>query len=88
MNLPPISEEILVLCMALATMDGMLLGFALGYGLKERRHEAEIESIIRIAKRVSKEKKEGAPKGPAFLTQEDWGKEAANPRRPANRGAC
>ena len=67
MNLPPISEEMLVLCMALATMAGILLGFALGYGLKERHHEAEIESIIRIAKRVSEGKKERAPKDPPTI---------------------
>ena len=56
--------------MALATMAGMLLGFALGYGLKERKHADEIMSIIRIAKRVSETnreaaKKEGVPKDPA-----------------------
>ena len=64
----------MVLCMVLATMAGALLGFALGYGLKERKHADEIMSIIRIAKRVSETnrepanreaaKKEGAPKGP------------------------
>jgi hypothetical protein len=55
--------------MALAIMAGVLLGFALGYGLKERRHAAEIESVMRIAKRISEAnykaaKKERAPKGP------------------------
>jgi hypothetical protein len=64
MNLPPIGEETFLICMALAIAAGALLGFALGYGLKERRHAAEIESIIRIAKRVSEGKKERAPKDP------------------------
>jgi hypothetical protein len=50
--------------MTLAILAGALLGFALGYGLKERKHSAEIESIIRIAKRVSEAEKERAPKGP------------------------
>jgi len=93
LNLPPISEETLVLCMVLATMAGALLGFALGYGLKEQAHSKEIKAILRIAKRIKETnrepaKKEGAPKGPAFLTQEDWEKEAAMPRRPVKQGAC
>ena len=70
MNLPPISEETLVLCMVLATMAGALIGFAVGYGLKERAHSKEIESIIRITRRIEEArsagaKKEGAPKDPA-----------------------
>ena len=70
MNLPPIGEETLVLCMVLATMAGALLGFALGYGLKEQAHSKEIKAILRIAKRIKETnrepaKKEGAPKDPA-----------------------
>ena len=78
MNLPPISEETLVLCMVLATMAGALIGFALGYGLKKKKHSDEMASVMRIAKRISEAnrettnrkainheaaKKEGAPKG-------------------------
>jgi len=88
LNLPPIGEETLVLCMVLATMAGALIGFAVGYGLKEKKHSDEMASVMRIAKRISEAKKEGAPKGPAFLTQKDWEKEAANPRRPVKWGAC
>ena len=75
MNLPPIGEETLVLCMVLATMAGALVGFALGYGLKERKHSYEMASVMRIAKRISEAnreatnreaaKKERAPKDPA-----------------------
>jgi membrane protein YqaA with SNARE-associated domain len=65
LNLPPIGEETLVLCMVLATMAGALVGFALGYGLKEKKHAREIESIIRITKRIETAKKERAPKDPA-----------------------
>jgi len=69
LNLPPIGEETLVLCMVLATMAGALLGFALGYGLKEQAHSKEIKAILRIAKRIKETnrepaKKERAPKGP------------------------
>ena len=74
MNLPMVDENTLLLCMALAMMAGALLGFALGYGLKERAHSKEIESILRITKRIQQgirepanreaAKKEGAPKGP------------------------
>jgi hypothetical protein len=63
-----------MLCMVLATMAGALLGFALGYGLKERKHSDEMALVMRIAKRISEAnreaanreatKKEGAPKGP------------------------
>jgi hypothetical protein len=69
-----ISEETLVLCMVLATMAGALIGFALGYGLKERKYSDEMASVMRIAKRISEAnreaanretaKKERAPKGP------------------------
>jgi hypothetical protein len=48
--------------MVLAT--GALLGFALGYVLKERKHSDEMASAIRIAKRIIEAKKEEAPKGP------------------------
>jgi hypothetical protein len=79
--------------MALAIASGALLGFALGYGLKEQAHSKEIKAVMRIAKRISETnrkaaKKEGVPKDPAFLTQEDWEREAAKPRRPAKWGAC
>jgi len=57
--------------MVLATMAGALIGFAVGYGLKEKKHSDEMASVMRIAKRISEAKKEGAPKGPAFLTQKD-----------------
>jgi hypothetical protein len=50
--------------MALAIVIGALLGFALGYGLKERKHSAEIAAIIQITKRIENVKKERAPKGP------------------------
>jgi hypothetical protein len=88
-----VDENTLLLCMTLAMVAGALLGFALGYGLKERKHSAEIESIIRIAKGVGaarflRKEIERAPKGPAFLTQADWEREAAKPRRPAKWGAC
>ena len=88
MILPPIGEETLVLCMVLATMAGALIGFAVGYGLKEKKHSDEMASVMRIAKRVSEAKKERATKGPAFLTQADWEREAAMPRRPAKQEAC
>ena len=93
MNLPPIGEEMFLICMALSVLTGILLGFALGYGLKERKHADEMASVMRIAKRISEAnreaaKKEGAPKGPAFLTQADWEREAAKPRRPVKWGAC
>jgi hypothetical protein len=52
--------------MALAILAGVLLGFALGYGLKEKRHSDEIASIIRIAQKIETTKKERAPKGPIF----------------------
>ena len=69
MNLPPIGEETLVLCMVLATMAGALIGFAVGYGLKEKKHSDEMASVMRIAKRISEvnreaAKKERAPKDP------------------------
>jgi len=69
LNLPPIGEETLVLCMVLATMAGALIGFALGYGLKEKKHAREIKSIVRITKRIEEAcsagvKKERAPKDP------------------------
>jgi hypothetical protein len=88
-----VDENTLLLCMTLAMVAGALLGFAIGYGLKERKHSAEIASIIRIAKGVGvarflREEKERAPKGPAFLTQADWEREAAKPRRPTKWGAC
>jgi len=59
--------------MALAIMAGVLLGFALGYGLKERKHADEMASVMRIVKRISEAnreaaKKERAPKGPAYGT--------------------
>jgi hypothetical protein len=38
--------------MVLATMAGALLGFALGYGIKEKRHANEIAAMIRIVRRV------------------------------------
>jgi len=53
LNLPPIGEETLVLCMVLATMAGALIGFAVGYGLKEKKHSDEMASVMRIAKRIS-----------------------------------
>jgi len=52
LNLPPIGEETLVLCMVLATMAGALIGFALGYGIKEKRHAKEIAAMVRITRRV------------------------------------
>jgi hypothetical protein len=69
LNLPPIGEETFLICMALAILAGALLGFALGYGLKEQAHSKEIKAVMRIAKRISEAnreaaKKEGAPKGP------------------------
>jgi hypothetical protein len=67
LNLPPIGEETFLICMTLAIAAGALLGFALGYGVKERKHSNEIESIIRIAKRVSEAKTERAPKGPTTI---------------------
>ena len=51
-----VGEETLLLCMGMALLAGLFLGFAIGYGLKERAHSKEIESIIRIAKRVSEAK--------------------------------
>ena len=67
MNLPPVGEETFLICMVLAIMAGALLGFALGYGIKERRHAREVESVIRIVRRVhlaAPLQKERAPKGP------------------------
>jgi hypothetical protein len=57
-----IGEETLVLCIVLATMAGLVIGYA----WKARTHEKEIDAILRIARRieVAKEKKERAPKGP------------------------
>lgn len=75
MNLPPVSEETFLICMILATATGALIGFAAGYGIKEKRHAAEIESVIRIAKRIETAraetamKKERAPKGPQCPTK-------------------
>lgn len=58
MNLPPISEEIFVLCIVLATMVGLVVGYA----WKVRTHEKEIDAILRIAKRIEEApKKERAP---------------------------
>lgn len=54
MTLPPIGEGTFLICMALAILAGMLLGFALGYGLKAKKHSAEIKTIIRITKRIEK----------------------------------
>jgi hypothetical protein len=87
LNLPPIGEETFLICMALAILAGALLGFALGYGLKEKKHADEIKAIMRIVKPIF-EKIERAPKGPAFLTQADWEREAAKLRRPVKWGAC
>ena len=69
MNLPPIGEETLLICLALAIAAGAIVGFALGYGVKERRHAREIESIIRITRRIHQApplQKERAPKGPTL----------------------
>jgi hypothetical protein len=54
--------------MALAIALGAFLGFALGYVIKEKRHAAEIASIIRIARKVHEGiKRERAPKkGPDY----------------------
>jgi hypothetical protein len=74
LNLPPIGEETLVLCMVLATMAGMLLGFAIGYGLKEGKHSNEMASVMRIAKRIS-ETNHTAAKGvsdPKVLVRYRW----------------
>jgi membrane protein YqaA with SNARE-associated domain len=65
-----VGEETLVLCMVIATMAGTLIGFALGYGLKERKHADEMKSVMRIAKRIAEArsagaKKERVPKDPA-----------------------
>jgi hypothetical protein len=51
--------------MGMVLAAGALLGFALGYVLKERKHSDEMASVMRIAKRISEAKKERAPKGPA-----------------------
>ena len=69
MNLPPINEEMFLICMTLAILAGALIGFAVGYGLKEREHANEMAAIIRIAKRIGKArparaKTERTPKGP------------------------
>lgn len=64
MNLPPIGEEAFLICMTLAILAGALLGFALGYGLKEKRHSEEMASVIRITRRIYEATRERAPKGP------------------------
>jgi hypothetical protein len=51
----PVTEETLVLCMILALAVGALIGFALGYILKEKRHDDEIAAVIRITKRIHRE---------------------------------
>jgi ribosomal protein L32 len=56
-----VGEETFLICMGLSILTGILLGFAIGYRLKERAHSKEIESIIRIAKRVSMAKSAEAP---------------------------
>ena len=79
MNLPPVGEETFLICMALSVVTGALLGFALGYAIREKRHADEIASVIRIAKRVSmaqatnkpQVEKERAPKGPLKIIPKD-----------------
>jgi hypothetical protein len=56
----PVTEETLVLCMILALAVGALVGFALGYILKEKRHDDEIAAVIRITKRISETNRETA----------------------------
>lgn len=73
MNLPPIGEEAFLTCMILAIAAGALLGFALGYVVKEKRHAKEIAAILRIAKRKEEAvrltaQKEGASKGPCSVS--------------------
>jgi len=79
LNLPPIGEETLVLCMVLATMAGALIGFAVGYGLKEKKHSDEMASVMRIAKRISEANRETAKKERA---------PQAEPCPPANHLPC
>ena len=49
----PVTEETLVLCMILSVAVGALVGFALGYILKEKHHNDEMAAVIRITKRIS-----------------------------------
>jgi hypothetical protein len=87
LNLPPIGEETFLICMALAVIAGALVGFALGYGLKEKRHSGEIESIIRIARRIEAAKKERAPKGP-LLTSKLWKEKGEEDRKRPSPWPC
>ena len=52
LNPPMVDENTLMLCIGMATMAGALLGFALGYGIKEKRHAKEIAAMVRITRRV------------------------------------
>jgi hypothetical protein len=64
----PVTEETLVLCMILALAVGALVGFALGYILKEKKHDDEIAAVIRITKWIHWEtppQKERAPQSGA-----------------------
>ncbi len=64
-----VSEETLVLCMVIAATAGMILGFALGYCIKDRAHSKEIEAVYRIVRRVRDAKKEKAPDPEPFPTR-------------------